>query len=144
MTRTKDIERIVTAAHALTRIAAVRTGSEVPAAQWRMLSALNGEGALRVGALAQFARTPQPVVTRLVGQLVDEGLVTRAGDPEDSRATVVDLTADGRAALDRWRTDLVAAIEPLFTDLADDEWETLRRASQILADRTAVSLAVAR
>ncbi|HAN23013.1 MAG TPA: hypothetical protein DCP95_00370 [Microbacterium ginsengisoli] len=70
--------------------------------------------------------------------------MTRAGDPEDSRATVVDLTADGREALDRWRTDLVAAIEPLFTDLADDEWETLRRASQILADRTAVSLAVAR
>ena len=49
MNRGDDIERIVVAAHALTRIAAVETRNHAPAAQWRTLSILRSEGALRIG-----------------------------------------------------------------------------------------------
>ena len=69
MTHAEDIEEIVVAAHALTRIAALETRNEAPAAQWRTLSILQNEGPQRLGELATLSRVTQPGMTRLVGQL---------------------------------------------------------------------------
>ncbi|WP_460774277.1 MarR family winged helix-turn-helix transcriptional regulator [Microbacterium sp. GXF7504] len=134
MTRADDIERIVIAAHALTRIAALSTQNDAPSAQWRALSLLQ-QGPLRVGDLARLARTTQPGMTRLVGQLVDQGLVTRTNDPDDSRATVVAPTEAGSRALAAWKTELGTALEPLFADLTEAEWAALEHASRILTER---------
>ncbi|MFT4305260.1 MAG: MarR family transcriptional regulator [Microbacterium sp.] len=135
MTRGEDIERLVIAAHALTRIAALRTQNEAPVAQWRALTVLRNEGALRVGDLARASRTTQPGMTRLVGQLVEQGLVERGDDPEDSRATVVTITDAGVRALSAWREELRLALEPMFDGLSDDEWSALEHASRILTVR---------
>lgn len=136
MSRSEDIERIVVAAHALTRIAAVETRNEAPAAQWRTLSILRTEGALRLGTLASLSRVTQPGMTRLVGQLAEAGLVTRTSDPDDSRATVVEVTADGLRALDAWLVQLRDALEPRFDDLDDEDWAALSRVAAILSERT--------
>lgn len=135
MRRTDDIERIVTAAHALTRIAALRMQSDVPATQWRALSVLRAEGPLRVGDLARRARTTQPGMTRLVHSLVDEGFVTREADPADSRATIVEITPSGREAIATWLAQLGSALEPMFTDLDDEDWAALSHAARILTAR---------
>ena len=137
MSKADDILAIVGAANALTRIAAVQTQNEAPAAQWRALKVLEQEGPLRIGALATESRTTQPGMTRLVGQMAHEGIVTRGADPEDSRATVVTITDAGRDAFAAWRVQLSTALEPLFADLDDDEWAVLSRAARILTSRTA-------
>ncbi len=137
MTRTTDIEQIVVAAHALTRAAATSTGNDAPAAQWRALSVLQSAGPLRLGELARLSRTTQPGMTRLVGQLEQQRLVARGTDPADSRATVIAATRAGLAALAAWRVQLRDALEPLFADLSDDDWEVLARAAGILSSRTA-------
>jgi DNA-binding MarR family transcriptional regulator len=130
------IETIISAAYSLGRIAAHRTGNDTPAAQWRALATLERYGALRIGELASAARTTQPGMTRLIGQMADEALVTRSPDPDDSRATVVRITADGRAALARWRAQLSETLAPLFADLTDDDRAALERTAQLLRERT--------
>ncbi len=144
MSRARDIEDIVIAAHTLTRIAALETRNEAPAAQWRALSILQNEGPLRLGALATASRTTQPGMTRLVGQLADSGLVTREADPADSRAIVVGITDAGAAALAAWRVQLRDALEPFFADLDDDDWTALSRTATILSSRTRREAAVLR
>jgi DNA-binding MarR family transcriptional regulator len=142
--RTHDIERIVVAAHALVRIAAVESHNDAPAAQWRTLSLLRSEGPLRLGALAAASRVTQPGMTRLVGQLADAGLVTRDSDPDDSRATVVTATDTGIRALDAWLVQLGDALEPRFADLDDADWAALNRVADILAARISTPAKVIR
>lgn len=144
MNRGDDIERIVVAAHALTRIAAVETRNHAPAAQWRTLSILRSEGALRIGELATASRVTQPGMTRLVSQLADAGLVERIPDPADSRATIVEATDAGIRALDAWLVQLRDAIEPRLADLDDEDWAALARVAAILSERTAASVGATR
>lgn len=141
MTRAESIERIVIAAHALARVAALATQNDAPSAQWRVLSILQKDGPQRVGELARTSRTTQPGVTRLVGQLEDTGLVRRDRDAEDSRATVVSITDAGAAAMDDWRSQLGESLAPLFADLDDDDWDALERTSHILTSHTTVPAA---
>lgn len=136
MTDAGPIETIISAAYSLGRIAAHRTGNEAPAAQWRALATLERYGTLRIGELASAARTTQPGMTRLIGQMADETLVTRSPDPDDSRATVVRITADGRGALARWRVQLSETLAPLFADLTEDDRAALERTAQLLRERT--------
>lgn len=136
MSKADDLYAIVSAAHALTRIAAARRQNDAPAAQWRALKVLEHEGPQRIGGLAAACRTTQPGMTRLVGQLADEGLVTRTADPDDSRATVVTITDAGIRAFADWKAELSATLEPLFADLGDDDWAALSQAARILTSRT--------
>jgi DNA-binding MarR family transcriptional regulator len=129
----KDIETLIVAAHALTRIAALETASETPAAQWRTLTILRDNGELRLGELARLSRVTQPGMTRLVGQMAELGLVERRPDSSDLRATVVAVTGLGLEALQTWLVRLTGALAPHFSDLDDDEWDALRTTAAILA-----------
>lgn len=62
-----------------------------------VLATLDADGPTRLTALAAATGASQPSMTQLVGRLEREGLVTRRIDPEDARATLVAITADGRA-----------------------------------------------
>lgn len=136
MNRTEDLQRLIVAAHALTRVAALETRNEAPAAQWRTLTLLRENGPLRLGELASLSRVTQPGMTRLVGAMADAGLVERTSDAADSRATVVQATPAGIDALQAWLTQLTAALTPHFADLDDDDWTALGRTAGILARKT--------
>ncbi len=127
------VSSIVVSAHALARIAAQDAGNDAPAAQWRALTLLERESGQRVGALARASRTTQPGMTRLLGDLERAGLVARAPDRSDSRATVVEITDAGTAALAEWRATFRRTLAPRFADLDAADWDALRRAAQILA-----------
>ncbi|MFD5225236.1 MarR family winged helix-turn-helix transcriptional regulator [Microbacterium sp. NPDC058342] len=127
------IPSIVLSAHALARIAAQDAGNDAPSAQWRALSILERQGAMRLGELASAARTTQPGMTRLVGTLEQTGLVGRSADPSDTRATLVSATDAGRQAIIAWRSQMRETLAPRFTDLDDADWATLHRAAEILA-----------
>ena len=144
MSHAQYIEEIIIAAHALTRIAALETRNEAPAAQWRTLSILQSQGPRRLGELAALSRVTQPGMTRLVGQLEDAGLIVRESDPADSRATVIGITDAGTHAIAAWRVQLRDALEPHFADLSDDDWTAVSRTAEILTAKTGLRVEVAR
>ncbi len=144
MSHAQHIEEIIIAAHALTRIAALETRNEAPAAQWRTLSILQSQGPRRLGELAALSRVTQPGMTRLVGQLEDAGLIVRESDPADSRATVIGITDAGTRAIAAWRVQLRDALEPHFADLSDDDWTAVSRTAEILTAKTGPRVEAAR
>jgi MarR family transcriptional regulator for hemolysin len=51
-------------------------------------------------AIAKRIGIEGPTLTRMLDTLEAEGLVVRRGDPNDRRTKLIELTAEGRAALD--------------------------------------------
>ncbi|MCE7480539.1 MULTISPECIES: MarR family winged helix-turn-helix transcriptional regulator [Microbacterium] len=140
MNRDEIIPSIVISAHALARIAARQAHNDTPSAQWRVLSILERENGQRVGTLATAARTTQPGMTRLLGDLERTELVTRTADAGDSRATVVHITDAGLAALRGWRDEFRITLAPHFDDLDVVDWATLARAAEILTTHSRETL----
>lgn len=138
MNRIDVIPSLVLSGYALGRIAAQDAGNDAPAAQWRILNLLERSGPKRVGELAAAARTTQPGMTRLIGNLEREGLVLRSPVPEDSRAIAVEITAAGSDALSAWRAEFRDTLAPRFAALDDDDWSALTRAAEILAAHTVI------
>ncbi len=135
MTRDDDLQRLILAVHALTRIAAIDTKNDAPAAQWRTLTLLRDHGPQRLGDLATLSRVSQPGMTRLVHQMEGAGLVARGIHPDDSRVSVVSATDDGLRELDRWFEVLSAALAPYVDALTDTEWDAVRVAADALGAR---------
>lgn len=129
------LAKLLVTAHRLSRIAAQATGSTTPSAVWHTLSVLTSDGPLRIGELARMARVTQPSMTKVVQQLDHGGLVHRVADAADSRAWLVAITPAGTQALDEWRTELAAELEPAFADLSASDAATLERAVDILGSR---------
>ncbi|WP_033294620.1 MarR family winged helix-turn-helix transcriptional regulator [Amycolatopsis jejuensis] len=67
---------------------------------------------LRVGEIAHRMKVVGPHVTRQVHGLESRGLVQRIADPADQRARLIQLTADGTAAIERY----FGVVEGWFTD----------------------------
>ena len=83
------------------------------------------EGPIRLTVLAAKEGVSQPSMTQLIQRLERQGLVTRLADPEDGRATLVGITADGQRLLDdrkRRRRERLAA---LFATLSPEERNAL-------------------
>ncbi len=74
----------------------------LPMAQVELLQALAERSPVRIGDLASRQRLATSTVSGLVGQMITAGLVARAVDPEDRRASAVTLTEAGHAQLTAW------------------------------------------
>lgn len=133
---------LLLASQRLTRMVAVELDDSTPAATWRTLSVLDQDGEMRIGDLARSTRTSQPGMTRLLPALVDAGYVQRVADSTDARASRVDITPEGSAALRDWKRRLSAALQPHFADLDSADWQVLSRAAALLQSRTATDLKV--
>lgn len=135
MTRDDDLQRLILAVHALTRIASIDTHTDAPAARWRTLTLLRDHGPQRLGDLATLSRVTQPGMTRLIGQMDASGLVTRSAHPDDSRVSVVSATTAGLDALARWYELFRDALAPYVADLSDEEWEAVGTTAAALGTR---------
>jgi DNA-binding MarR family transcriptional regulator len=83
------------------------------------------EGPIRLTTLAAMEGVSQPSMTQLVQRMERAGLVTRHADPDDGRACLIAITAQGQALLDerkRMRRERLAA---LITTLTDEERSAL-------------------
>jgi DNA-binding MarR family transcriptional regulator len=74
-----------------------RTGLSGSAAM--LLNRLVHEGPARLTTLACLEGISQPAMTQMIQRLERQGLVQRSSDPDDGRAAVVALAADGRVKL---------------------------------------------
>ncbi|MDA2890282.1 MarR family transcriptional regulator [Mycolicibacterium sp. BiH015] len=131
----------------INRLANQRLRMPVPFAQARLLSTIEDRGEARISDLAALDHCSQPTMTTQVRRLEDAGMVTRAADPNDARAVLIRITADGVAALRQARADRGAAVDPYLEQLSDADRECLAQAvvimKRIIEDATTPS-AVAR
>ena len=90
-----------------------------------VLAALADEGATRLTALAASGGITQPAMTQLVGRLERDGLVVRLVDPDDGRATLVDITENGRGLLADLRQEMRDRLAELLDTLPAHDEATL-------------------
>ena len=88
--------------------------------------------ALRIRDLNKHLLLTQPSVSRLLDRLVARGLVTKSGDPDDARGTVVTLTAEGLAEFRRVGTLHSRSIAEKMTVLSRQELRDLTEISDKL------------
>jgi DNA-binding MarR family transcriptional regulator len=102
--------------------------------QGRALGVLMRRGPLRPGALAEALGIAARSATEVVDVLEGRGLVARAPDPGDRRATLVALTETGRELGKRIRETRQAETERFFGALGEDDREELARLLRLLKE----------
>jgi DNA-binding MarR family transcriptional regulator len=80
---------------------------------------------LPLGQLAERLACVKSNVTQLIDRLEADGLVSRAGDPNDRRSRLAVLTAAGRKAYARGHDIQMHAEQELFSALSPDESKIL-------------------
>ncbi|WUJ67714.1 MarR family transcriptional regulator [Kribbella soli] len=110
-------------------------GESVTHGQFRVLRTLDrADRALRLSELAaQLGIVPRSA-TSVVDDLEGAGLVERQPDPHDRRATLVDLTPNGRQILNTLREKRRDVMVSQLSRLTDTEQQTLAHLLQRLAE----------
>jgi DNA-binding MarR family transcriptional regulator len=100
---------------------------DVTPSQFRAIGVLSRHGTMRQGELAEHLRIAPRSTTEVVDDLQERGLVERAPDPKDRRATLVGLTQKGTELVDAIRTARHAGSEGFFAGLDDQDRAELTR-----------------
>lgn len=93
---------------------------DAPAGQFPFLAALDSQGPLTIGGLAQAVGVTQPGATRMVAQLIESGLVTVAPSRDDQRRKKASLTAQGKRLIAGGKKRAWPVIEGAVRDLCRD------------------------
>src|SRR3954464_6116469 len=96
------------------------------------LGTVERKGPLTPSELASCERIQRPTATRVIARLEEAGLVDRAADPTDGRSSLVSITTDGRALLERLRANKDVFLARRLDALSPEERATLDRAAEIL------------
>ncbi|MFC4270164.1 MarR family transcriptional regulator [Sneathiella chungangensis] len=104
-----DVQQLIDAAGL-----AVQTG------QYPLLAALDEMGPMTIGDLAAALGVSQPGVTRSVGQLAKQGVVTVRRGSRDQRKRRVELTEKGRTLVADGRQTIWPLIETHLADICAD------------------------
>lgn len=100
-----------------TRLGAVgELRNSMDRAAYLLLGRLEAGGPMGVKALAHAMSIDSSTVTRQVTPLVDQGLVDRVPNPDDGRAVLLALSAEGRTRLHEVRS----ARKRLMAEMLDD------------------------
>lgn len=133
------LRRIGETLQAQTQTVLAAHGFEQPAAWFPLLAALDRLGALSVGELSLAVGVSQPVVTRSLRGLEDEGLVESEPSDTDRRVRRIALSRKGRALVERSRREAWPAIEAAVAEACEGlQGDLLRQLSMLedaLADR---------
>jgi DNA-binding MarR family transcriptional regulator len=82
---------------------------------------LADDGPHRLGALAQAFGLDPSTITRQVQALEEAQLAVRSTDPSDRRASLLDLTEEGRRALEQTRSTRRERLRTVLTEWSEDE-----------------------
>src|SRR5882724_1019936 len=86
----------------------------------------------RITELAELEGLAQPTMTLLVQRLEQRGWVARERHPDDGRVVLVSLTDAGRATLDGFRAQVLAALKSHLDAMPDQEIGELEAATETL------------
>lgn len=90
--------------------------------RFRVLMITHQYGEASISQISEYALAKMPTVTKIVGRLREDGLVTTASSPSDARVTVVMLTEAGQQK--------VAEAMPLMSKIFDKGFKGMT-ASQV-------------
>lgn len=94
---------------------------DLQSSSYLMLSWLDQHGPLRASAMAEAFDIDKGAISRQVQHLVDLGLVERAPDPADGRATLISTSADALARLAAVNDERRRWLDDRLRDWTDDE-----------------------
>jgi DNA-binding MarR family transcriptional regulator len=101
-------------------------GEDLDFAAIVLMKALLDNGPLRLSALASALDVDASTVSRHVRHLEDRGLLERATDPDDGRASQVRLTGEGRSRLAAGAERRRALVASLIAAWPDTDRDRLR------------------
>ncbi|WP_231114505.1 MarR family winged helix-turn-helix transcriptional regulator [Lentzea aerocolonigenes] len=82
--------------------------------------------------LAEQAGTDPMMTSQVLRKLADRGLISREVDPADSRARLLDLTAEGKALVAKAMKDVEDADAAYFAGLGDEQQAFVRGLTRLL------------
>jgi DNA-binding MarR family transcriptional regulator len=86
------------------------------------------EGQVRVSELARAEGINPTMLSRVIADLAEAGLLERANDPGDRRAAWVKATGDGRRLAERIRRERTDAVNVALARLQDSERRQIEKA----------------
>lgn len=101
------------------------SNSGVNEQKWRVLRVLQEKGPLELSQVAAEAVLLLSSLTRMVGPMVDEGLISRMTPPEDRRKTVVAITPVGQALVNAHAGQSAAILGRIESEFGHDRLEQL-------------------
>ncbi|HET6561380.1 MAG TPA: MarR family transcriptional regulator [Marmoricola sp.] len=100
---------------------------ELDRSAYGIMCRLQDEGAQRLSSLAQAFGLDPSTITRQVQALEGNRLVLRRVDPSDRRASLLDLTEEGRTLLDETRERRRDRLRAALDDWSDHELDEFGR-----------------
>ncbi|MFZ1062878.1 MAG: MarR family transcriptional regulator [Acidimicrobiales bacterium] len=113
---------------------ALRTRAEhhLTPSQGSALKRIEQSEPVRIGVLAHLEGISAASMSKIVDSLVEDRYVERVADPLDGRASVVQLTTEGREIIHAIRTANTEALESALESLSESERSILRRSLPVL------------
>jgi len=105
--------------------------------QLKALHVLDETGEISIKQLGESLQLSMPATSRAVEGLVQRGLVSRSECATDRRCKLLDLSADGRAALERVSRARLAGFARFAETLEDAERDALLAAVRPIVERSA-------
>jgi DNA-binding MarR family transcriptional regulator len=110
----------------------LRAEHRFPIHHGAVLGRLDREGPASVSDLAAAEKVRPQSMAQTVSELEGQGLVGRRPDPEDKRRAIVELTRDGRKALEEDRGRRVGWLVSAIDELPAADQRVLARATSII------------
>lgn len=107
---------------------------DISPSQHRALSVLRRSGAMRPGELSTLLRIAPRSATEVIDALEERGFVRRRPDPDDRRATQVELTDDGAELIAMVHASRATEADAFFDQLSDTDHAHLKRILRKLRD----------
>lgn len=107
-------------------VAKVAAGHDLSLTQFRLLAILRDRSP-RLSEVADYLGLDRSSVSGLVDRAVARGLIERTADPDDRRASRLDLTDAGRELARVGEEEVRAGVAPLFSRLGAQERTQLMR-----------------
>lgn len=130
---------LVAAAGRFTRAVRRGTHGDEGWSAWRALAVIDQSERTTVGLLGQLYGCSQPAATKIAARLTADGFITRRPDPDDARASLLEITDKGRTWLAAERTSAVQRMGSAVDDLTADDVAALQRSVELL-NRMAAAL----
>ncbi len=116
----------------LAAIHSAKSGDDLPLSAISVLRQLEECAPQRLSELSQRLQVALPPLSRLIRTLIDGGFVERAADDSDARASLLDITASGKAALVRFGEANRALLDKALAGWSDAELAALAAQMQRL------------
>lgn len=130
----EPLHRLTHAYRSFMRSAITEAGIGLPITHLRALKGVRKWERCTAQFIAQRMHRDKAQITRVLKELLEEGLITKVNNPEDRRSQWLRLTADGEAMIERIKAVEEVAMHRMTRHIKPDDVETFIRLANLMAD----------